>query len=48
MIPPQNPTVTALVNLGFNTGWVVTGLEITFWDNPEPQPTPKELAAALK
>jgi len=33
-----------LRQLGFNTGWAVSGDEITLWENSEPQPT----AAALK
>ena len=33
-----------LRQLGFNTGWAVSGDEITLWENSEPQPT----AAAIK
>ena len=33
-----------LQQLGYSTGWVVTGDEITLWLNTEPQPT----AAAIK
>jgi MOSC domain-containing protein YiiM len=35
-----------LVQLGFNTGWVATGDQITIWENVEPQPTDKEILAA--
>lgn len=40
--------VTALLNLGFTTGWVVNDVEIVLWENDEPQPTEAELKAALK
>lgn len=39
--------VTALGNLGFDGGWVVTGDEITVWENSAAQPTEAELRAAL-
>lgn len=39
--------VEALKKLGFNSGWVVTGDEITLWENDAPQPTEAELQAAL-
>lgn len=35
-----------LIQLGFDTGWVVTGDEITLWENSEPQPTAEEIATA--
>jgi MOSC domain-containing protein YiiM len=35
-----------LQQLGFNSGWVVTGDEITLWENAEPQPTKAALAIA--
>jgi len=35
-----------LLQLGFNTGWIVTGDEITLWENAEPQPTKAALAIA--
>jgi len=35
-----------LQQLGFSTGWVVTGDEITLWENSEPQPTKAALATA--
>jgi hypothetical protein len=28
-----------LLQLGFNSGWVVNEEEIVLWENPEPQPT---------
>ena len=40
--------IDALHALGFPKGWSVTGTEITFWENDEPQPTEAELKAALK
>jgi len=33
-----------LRQLGFDTGWVITGDEITLWENSAPQPT----TAAIK
>jgi len=35
-----------LQQLGFNTGWVVSGDEITLWENSEPQPTAAAIAKA--
>jgi len=40
----HNEITDGLQQLGFNSGWVVAGDEITVWDNSEPQPT----AAAIK
>lgn len=40
-------TILALKELGFNGGWVVTGNEITLWENDFPQPTQSELDAGL-
>jgi hypothetical protein len=37
-----------LKQLGFNSGWVVTGDEITLWENTETQPTAKAIADAAK
>lgn len=37
----------ALVQLGFTGGWVLTGNEITVWENSAPQPTQAELEDAL-
>ena len=39
--------VQGLKELGFNGGWVVTGNEITLWENDLPQPTESELVAGL-
>lgn len=36
----------ALNFLGFPSGWVIVGGVITVWENPEPQPTEKELEVA--
>ena len=35
-----------LQQLGFNTGWAVSGDEITLWENSEPQPTAAAIAKA--
>jgi MOSC domain-containing protein YiiM len=35
-----------LQQLGFDSGWVVNGEEITLWEHPEPQPTKAAIAAA--
>ena len=35
-----------LQQLGFNTGWVVTGDEITVWEHDVPQPTAAAIAKA--
>ena len=35
-----------LRQLGFNTGWAVSGDEITLWENSEPQPTAAAIAKA--
>ncbi len=37
-----------LKQLGFDSGWVVTGDQITLWENTEPQPTAKAIADAAK
>jgi len=39
--------VQGLKELGFNGGWVITGNEITLWENELPQPTESELIAGL-
>lgn len=44
-----NPEVAEALNfLGFPSGWVIVGGVITVWENPEPQPTEKELEIAYK
>ena len=40
--------VNGLVALGFNSNWVVTGEEITLWENAEPQPTLEAILKAAK
>jgi len=42
----NNEIANGLQQLGFVTGWVVTGDEITRWENSEPQPTKAALAIA--
>jgi hypothetical protein len=37
-----------LLQLGFNSGWAVTGNEITLWENEEPQPSTEEISNAAK
>ena len=37
-----------LIQLGFTTGWVVSGDEIVLWENAEPQPTASEISEAAK
>jgi hypothetical protein len=40
--------VSGLKQLGFYSGWVISGEEITLWENTEPQPTEAELLKASK
>jgi len=42
----HNEITDGLQQLGFHTGWVVTGDEITLWTNSEPQPTAAAIAKA--
>lgn len=45
----SHKTITnGLLALGFESGWVVTGEEITLWENPEPQPTLEAILEAAK
>ena len=45
----SHKTITdGLFALGFNSGWVVSGQEITLWENPEPQPTLQAILEAAK
>ena len=37
-----------LLQLGFNSGWVVNEEEIVLWENPEPQPTMEAILEAAK
>lgn len=37
-----------LLQLGFESGWVVRGEEIVLWENPKPQPTMEEILEAAK
>ena len=37
-----------LKQLGFNSGWVVSGDEIVLWENAEPQPTLEAILEAAK
>jgi MOSC domain-containing protein YiiM len=38
--------INGLNQLGFPTGWVVVGDEITLWENEAPQPTSEEIEQA--
>ena len=40
--------INGLKQLGFTFGWVVSGGEITVWENPEPQPTLEAILEAAK
>jgi hypothetical protein len=37
-----------LLQLGFNSGWVVNGDEIVLWENSEPKPNEKAITDAAK
>jgi hypothetical protein len=37
-----------LMQLGFNSGYVIRGEEIILWENPEEMPTLEEILAAAK
>jgi hypothetical protein len=37
-----------LKQLGFNSGWVISGNEITLWEHDAPQPTQDELKNAAQ
>lgn len=37
-----------LLQLGFNSGWVVSDDEIVLWENSEPQPDKETIANAAK
>lgn len=45
---PNEKIANGLKQLGFNTGWVITGGEITLWENAEPQPSYEDIEAASK
>jgi hypothetical protein len=40
--------INGLLQLGFNSGWVVSENQIKLWENSEPQPTSKEISDASK
>jgi MOSC domain-containing protein YiiM len=44
----HNTITNGLLALGFKSGWVVTGDEITLWENTEPQPTLEAILEAAK
>ena len=37
-----------LIQLGFNSGWVINGEEIVLWENSEPEPTMQQILEAAK
>ena len=38
----------ALHALGYSGGWVVTGTEITVWENSDPKPTDDDIKRGIK
>lgn len=44
----SNKIVNGLLQLGFNSGWVVSGDEITIWENAQAQPTKDQILEAAK
>ena len=38
--------VKALLDLGYDSGWVITDGVVSLWENPKPRPTDAELKAA--
>lgn len=45
----ETKTITnGLLALGFNSGWVVSGEEITLWERSEPQPNLDLIVEAAK
>jgi hypothetical protein len=40
--------VNGLKQLGFNSGWAISGNEIVLWEHDAPQPTQDELKNAAK
>ena len=38
----------ALHALGYSGGWVVTGTEITMWENSDPKPTDDDIKRGIK
>jgi hypothetical protein len=40
--------VNGLIQLGFDSGWVVSGNEITVWKNEQPQPSYEKIMEAAK
>ena len=38
----------ALHALGYSGGWVVTGTEITVWENSDPKPTNDDIKRGIK
>ena len=41
-------TEKGLKQLGFHSGWVISGNEIILWENTEPQPSYEEIETASK
>ena len=37
-----------LLQLGFDSGWVISGEEIVLWENSAPQPTTEQILKASK
>ena len=44
----NNEIKDGLLQLGFNSGWVINENEITLWENQEPIPSMQEIENAAK
>ena len=43
----HNDIIKGLKQLGYETGWIITGDEITSWEHNTPQPTEQALTEAI-
>ena len=43
----HNEIIKGLKQLGYDTGWIITGDEITSWEHNTPQPTEQVLTEAV-
>jgi len=44
----HDDVLSALHALGYPGGWVVTGTEITVWENSDPKPTDDDIKKGIK
>ena len=44
----QNKIIDGLMQLGYNSGWVVQGEEIVLWENDTPMPSKETILEAAK